>query len=365
MNEINTPSHLGSEVLPEGPPPAPPPGPIMQSVVIGFKAVYIVVLLLGAAWLFSNIRQIDSDSQAVVMRFGRIVHTQKSGLLLAWPRPIEEVQLLPGPDRQLSQAVEALPAVEGILSEATGTAASTSTIPASASPYITGDNNIVLLDASLIYHITDPERYFLAKSHITSALNRLFHATAVRITAEWSLNDFLVAQPSAAGGSSGQTITALRDAVRQNLLDTMNQKLQTLTQEGVGLGITIDRIDMTAWLPPQAKIAFDAVLTATQTANQNIAAARTAAENRRQGAAREGDRVVSAAQATAKERIVGATVDTSRISAIKEASTAETRSSLMNRAYRDDIGKIFAKAGTVTVVDSKGSAHYILPGNQQ
>src|SRR6201999_1877296 len=62
---------------------APPPGPIVQSVRIGFRAIYLATLLLAVVWLFSNIRQISPDSQAVVQRFGRIVRTQSAGLLIA------------------------------------------------------------------------------------------------------------------------------------------------------------------------------------------------------------------------------------------------------------------------------------------
>jgi len=95
---------------PVGPPPGPPPGPIAQSVAIGFRVVYAAALLLLVIWLTSNIREIASDSQVVVTRFGRIVRAQEAGLLLAWPRPIEQVQILPGPERLLSQDVAALPA---------------------------------------------------------------------------------------------------------------------------------------------------------------------------------------------------------------------------------------------------------------
>ena len=122
---------------------------------------------------------------------------------------------------------------------------------------------------------------------------------------------------------------------------------------------------MTAFLPPKAKVAFDAVLTATQKANQNIAAARTDAEHLRQGAQREGDRGVSAAQATAKERVVNATVDTSQIDALEKAETHQTRNSLLEQAYRNGVASIFKKVGTVTVVDPEGGAHYILPGNDK
>jgi len=126
----------------DGQQPAEAPGPILQSAVIGFRIVYVVTLLLGVLWLGSNCRVISSDTQAVVTEYGRVVRTQKAGLLLAWPRPIEAVRLLPGPDRQLSRSVAALPPVAGI---ASSTGVNGNTVPAGATPYLTGDGKVVLL----------------------------------------------------------------------------------------------------------------------------------------------------------------------------------------------------------------------------
>ena len=345
--------------LADGPPPAAPPGPILQSAAIGFRAVYIVTLLLGVLWLGSNCRVISSDSQAVVMRFGRIVRTQEAGLLIAWPRPIEQVRLLPGPDRQLSRAVAALPPVAGI---APATGLNGDTVPPGATPYLTGDGKVVLLDATLIYRITDPAAYVLSQDHIAQALDRLFRASAVRVAAGQGLNDFLVFQ--SAGDQSGpESIEAIRGAVRDRLLSSINARLKALNDQGDGLGVEVDRIDMTALLPPQAKLAFDAVLTAAQKADENIATANTAAEQRRQGAQREADRLISAAQAVALERTVTANVDTTSITAIERASGAHA--GLAEQAYRNTVGSVLGKAGQVIVIDPKSGQRVLMNGPAQ
>jgi regulator of protease activity HflC (stomatin/prohibitin superfamily) len=342
----------------DGPPPAAAPGPIVQSAAIGFRVVYIVTLILGVIWLGSNFRIVSSDSQAVVMQFGRIVRTAKPGLLLALPRPIEQVRLLPGRDRQLPHAVAALPAIGGI--SAASSDAASNTTPAGATPYLTGDGNVVLLDAILTYRITDPSAYVLSKDHVLPALDRLFRASAVTVAAGQGLNDFLVAQPTTGPGGAQTTINAVRAAVRERLLNTLNARLKTLNDTGDGLGVEIDRIDMTAWLPPQAKLAFDAVLTAGQKADQNIAAASTAAELRRQGAQREADRLISTAQAIAVERTTNATLDTTSIAAIERTSGA--RAGLEQQAYRNNIGQVLAKAGAVIVVDPNSGKRVMLTG---
>jgi regulator of protease activity HflC (stomatin/prohibitin superfamily) len=348
-----------------GPPPVPPPGPIAQSVAIGFRVVYAVTLLLIVVWLVSNIREIPSDSQAVVTRFGRIVRTQASGLLIAWPRPIEQVQLLPGPQRLLSQDIAALPAPSDKAQALIGPGAQGGQAQA-VSPYMTGDGNVLVLSASLIYRITDPIAYALAESHVAPALDRLFRATTVRVTAGRGLNEFLVVETADEETDDGaQPVAALRGEVREALLTAMNDRLQSLTDSGASLGIAVERIDMTAYLPPDAKTAFDAVLLASQAADRGVAMARTDGERRRQEAARERERLLSAAQAAAKELISKANVDTLRISALEQEATTTTRGSMIMREYRNGVADIIGRTQSVTLVDPQSGARFILPGSQQ
>ncbi len=378
--------------VPSGPPPPPPPGPIAQSVAIGFRAIYFAMGLLALLWLVSNFREIAPDSQAVVLRLGRIVRTQQAGLLIAWPRPIEQVRLLPGPDRQLSQQVSTLP-VESEKAGTLLTATSEGKLPTGVAPYLTGDGNVVLLDATLIYRIEDPVGYTLSETHIAAALDRLFRASTVRVTAGHNLNDFLVvanndattaaaaskdaqdddadddapggdAPPAAPAASTASAVT-LRAEVRDALLATINARLRELAATGVSLGIEVQRIDMTAWLPPQAKTAFDAVLTATQAADRGVAVARTDAERRRQEADRERDRLLAAAQATAQELVSEANVNTARISALEKETATQGRGNILLREYRDGVGSIMSRVGSTTVVDPQGGVRVVLPGKSR
>ncbi len=348
-----------------GPTPAPPPGPIAQSVAIGFRAVYVATALLALLWATNNVREIAPDSQAVVLRFGRIVRAQQAGLLIAWPRPIETVRLLPGPDRQLSQDVDVLPAESD---KARAVIESGTQLPANVAAFLTGDGNVVLLNATLFYRIADPVAFALSETHVEAALNRAFRASSVRVTAGRNLNDFLVVQNasgSAGNDADAQAITALRSEVRSMMLQSINERLQQLATQGASLGIEVQRIDMTAWLPPEAKTAFDAVLTATQAADRGVAMARTDAERRRQEAEKESNRLVSAAEATAKEMVTGAHVATANILAIEHEATPQTRNSLLLHAYRDAIGDIMNRVGSVTLIDPQSGTRFVLPGKQK
>jgi modulator of FtsH protease HflK len=350
---------------PTGPPPPPPPGPIAQSVAIGFRAVYAAGVLLLVLWLTSNVREIPSDSQAIVLRFGRIVRAQESGLLVAWPRPIERVELLPGPDRQLSHDVSALPAPTEKSQALVGPFGPEEALPQNITPYLTGDGNVVLLDATLIYRINDPIAYALARSHVAPALDRLFRAASVHVAAGRDLNDFLVVQSGSDLQSATQAVVALRAEVRSSFIESMNARLQALAAAGAPLGVQIERIDMTPALPPEAKTAFDAVLLATQAADRGVAVARTDAERRRQEANRERDELLSAAQATATELVSRANVDTARILALAREETPATRNSLLLREYRAEVSQIMNRVGSAVLIDPRTGVRFVLPGRQK
>jgi modulator of FtsH protease HflK len=160
-------------------------------------------------------------------------------------------------------------------------------------------------------------------------------------------------------------VVALRSAARESLLRSMNARLAKLAEAGAPLGVTLERIDMTAWLPPEAKSAFDAVLVATQAADRGVAVARTDAERRRQEADRERDRLLAAASATARERISNANVSTARILALAHEETPATRNSVLLREYRAGVTDIMNRVGSATLVDPSSGARFVLPGKEK
>src|SRR4029077_10581571 len=99
-----------------------------------------------------------------------------------------------GPQRLLSQDVAAPPPPSDKAQALIGTGSGQGAQLQAVSPYLTGDGNVVVLSASLIYRITDPMAYALAESHVAPALDRLFRAATVQITAGRGLNEFLVVE---------------------------------------------------------------------------------------------------------------------------------------------------------------------------
>jgi regulator of protease activity HflC (stomatin/prohibitin superfamily) len=335
----------------------PAAGPMVQSVQVAFLALRIFTLLLALGWATANMRQVPPGSQAVVVRLGRVVRVQPSGLVLALPRPIETVVTLPSFERQMVLKIAAGTArVPGIVDDIT----LPGDVPEDAGLYLTGDGSIVLMDAAITWRITDAATYYVAASHVAPALRRIFMDAAVRVAASRPLDDFLAVRPERANDPAAQ---AARSAVRGDLVTAMNQELRALDQAGGGLGVEVTRADVTALLPPGAKSSFDAVLDATQRAEQGLASARTDALRTQQQAQRDRDTILTNANASAQERLGRARSDTAQITAL-ESKAAGAQPGLLDQLYRERIGPILAQAGTVNTIDAKAVSRLILPGGQ-
>lgn len=334
-------------------------GPLGQSVAYAFRFLFVVACLIAAGWFFSNIHQIPPDSQAVVIRFGAVARTQGPGLLIALPRPIEKVIVLPAHDRQIPLSIARF--ADAPVEEA-GSAPGyeLSDDPRLNSGFLlTGDSAVVDLQAQLFYQITDPVAYMIAAQHVAPALQRLFIASAISVVAGRDLDSILVARPEIA---SRATEVARRDRLRSDLMNAVNRRLQELAEAGSGLGVTVSRVDLVPAIPAAAKAAFDNVLVVSQNAQTRIATSRTYAQTMMQETNRETDRIATNATAAADERISNAKVATASIAALAQQTEGMSRGMQMSRLYYDRIGGVLKKAGRVEAVDPSGAAHVLLPG---
>ena len=322
-------------------------GPVVQSLRIGFRVLYVATLLLALGWTVSNCRQVPPDSQFVVLRFGQVVRVQPAGLLLAWPRPVEQVESLPARARQIELKV----------------VARTAGVPTDAGTYLTGDGGAMLLGATLTWHVVDPVAYFQARTHVGPALNRLFAASAVTIAAGRSIDEFLVVRPERDG--TDPMVQAQRQAVRGDLVKEINRRLRALEVQGAPLGIEVTRADIDALLPPAAKPGFDAVLAATQRAEEELAGARTQATLTVQTGDRDHDRILTQAHASAEERVDQARSQVAAIAALETRDDPAGRPGLLDRLYRERIAAVLGQAGHVTAVDPQGGSRLIMSGGQQ
>jgi regulator of protease activity HflC (stomatin/prohibitin superfamily) len=389
--------------------PTPSLGPGAQAVRLAFWFVVVIALLAAGVWATSNVRRIPADSRAVVMRFGAFVRTQDAGLLVAMPQPFETVLLIPGSARVLEQRISSLdrdpraraadpvaatqssqssqssqtmplPLGEasslGIPSDATSldSASSDSALPDNTGPtlpdalagsgyVLTGDEGVVQLSATLYYRVVDPYAYVLQKERLESALQRVVAAAVVEVTAGRDLDSILVARPELL--SSDQQMAVKREQLRGDMAQAVQRHLDALAAAHAGLGIEVARMDVQAQFPATAVDAFNSVLTSLQTADRNIADARTTAENIRQGAQQSADQILQSAQASASERVATAQAETTTILQLETPLDANSDPGLLARAYRDRIQQILSKAGRVTTIDPHDASSLVLPGKIQ
>jgi regulator of protease activity HflC (stomatin/prohibitin superfamily) len=327
-----------------------------QIARISFRFLFAVVCVVAAGWALSNVRQIPADSRAIVLRLGAIAGEHGPGLLIAWPRPIEEIVVLPARDRQIELNVE------GVRSSLPpGIAIS----PAENAEFLlTGDSGIVLLQATVFYQITDAAAYVLAGEHVKVALQRLFAASAVAVCAGRGLDAILTTRAPAEADADHMP-RSRQERFRTDLVAAVNRRITALAAEGAGLGVSVSRIDLTASLPPAVEAAFDQVLTTTQTADRDLAVARADASRTTQSAHQERDRILAEAVALAAERRTEALTRTASITAINPQYAGEARAALINRIYYERIAALFRKAGRIDAFDPRSGARLYLPGRPE
>ena len=338
-----------------------PKGAWAESLRIVFRLVFIGMLVLAALWSMSNVRRIQPQNRAVVLRFGEFDRVADSGLLLALPRPIEEVVIIPARDTQIRLASlnDPRPPPSNNLGLRDDAAARWN-----SDFFLTGDGGIVHLDAHICYRIIDPRAYVLAMTHVEPALFRIYEAAALSLIARSELDDIMVARPERPATEADRA-AARRQQLHADLVTAMNEGLSELARQDVGLGVEVSRIDLSAALRSRAAEAYNDVLTSIQAADQRVAEARTSAERRAQEANQTHDRIIEDAKAAAAERVSLATAQTAEVAALAERLKSSSRDALLTQAFNERIGPILKKVGQVTAIDPRQAARLVIPGGAQ
>lgn len=345
-----------------------PAGPWLQAGRLAFVALYAVTLLIALRWTVSNVQAIDPQNSAVVLRFGAIHRVAGAGLLWAWPPPLERIVLLPSAETVIEQQVTGLQRSEAarqseMSSEDDDEAEPLNDALAGSGYLLTGDAGIVQLDLRVFYKLSDPVAYLLQRERLAPALDRVVTRTALAVCATRDLDTILVARPELVkADGSGSDAAAHRERLRSELLQQINARLGVLKLDGADLGIEVVRVDVQSALPAATLGAFNAVLTASQQAERNIAEAQSDAAWTVQQANQAADRALQVAQAAASERLAKAQTDTAAVQQLAQSLRENLDPGLLQRVYRERIGAVIAKAGSVTTIDPRDESRLIVPG---
>jgi membrane protease subunit HflK len=278
-----------------------------------------------ACWALSGLYVVQPDQEAVVTRFGAYARSDGPGLRYHLPAPIEAVEKV---------SVTALNRLD-----IGGTAGAD--VPAE-SLMLTGDENIVDLNFTVQWRISDAARY-------------LFRLTdpeaAVKMTAESAMREVV-------GKARLQSIlTTGRGQVQQDAADLMQRVLDSWSA-----GVTVVEVQIRTANPPQEVIAaFREVANAGQDAEASVNEANTYRNRVVNEAKGDAARIVQAAQAYREQVVREAQGEADRFDAI-DAEYKKAPGVTRQRLYTETMERILRNSNKVVVDTGKtGTAPIVLP----
>lgn len=288
----------------------------------GGGMIALLVLVGVVIWGLTGIYTVGQAERGVVLRFGKHVRDEPPGLHYHLPYPIETV-ILPMVTREnrIEFGLETFPNGQTRLDTA-------------ASLMLTGDENIIDIQFSVVWVIKDPAAYLF---------NVRNPDETVRWAAESAMREVVGQMPLQRALTDGRgDIEARTRTILQGLMDEY------------GSGIEIRRLQVQKNAPPsEVGDAFSQVQRARQQRDQK----RLEAETRRNQiipvARGERAAMIEAAEAYKESVVLNATGDAERFSAIHGAykgNPGVTRS----RIYIETMEQVFKNANKL-VTDSNGS----------
>ena len=278
-----------------------------------------------AAWALSGIYMVQPDEEAVVTRFGAYARSEAPGLRYHLPGPIENVEKV---------SVTALNRLD-----VGGQGASS--VP-EESLMLTGDENIVDLNFSVQWRVSDAARYLFRLADPEAA---------VKMTAESAMREVI------GKANLTQILTTGRGDVQAQAADLMQRTL-----DAWGAGVTVVEVQIrTANPPPEVIAAFREVTNAGQDADAAINEANTYRNRVINEAKGDAARITQAAQAYREQVVREAQGEAERFDAIMveyRRAPAVTR----QRLYTETMEQIL-RASNKVVVDTPqgGTAPIVLP----
>jgi Cu+-exporting ATPase len=223
------------------------------------RVALAVVVLLALAWAANGITQIGPDEKGVVLRFGRPVAMLDPGLAYCWPWPIDRVVRVQ-PDRIRTVEIGFRAAQEKTetplgWSSTHGNAANRLEEEALM---ITGDGNLVVLQATVRYRMVAPEVFLFEVNDVDAIVRAAAESVLRTMVASRHFSDLL---------------TSHREKFQQEVLQRLKNHCADYQ-----LGIAFDGFSLHDLHPPQQVVrAYYEVAKATEEYDMRKMEAETAA----------------------------------------------------------------------------------------
>lgn len=190
----------------------------------GFGSGKVIVLLVIAAiviWLLSGLYRVEPNEEGVVLVFGRYTETTEPGLHWNWPAPIGEVE---------TPSVESINAIE-VGFRTTKTSGATQDDVAQESLMLTGDQNIIDIDFTVLWRVSDARNYLF---------NIREPSETVKTAAESAMRDII-----------GQTEIQRALTESRGDIEVETRELLQSILDSYGSGILITQIQLQNVQPPE------------------------------------------------------------------------------------------------------------------
>ena len=250
----------------------------------------IIAAIIVLAGVFTSYFTVPTDSQAVVLRFGKYNRTEEPGLNFKLPFWFETKEIIP---------------VERRLKMEFGYGTKGSTNPFQTRPQehyeeqsmITGDKNAASVEWVIQYRISDPEAYLFKVRDPEETMRDASESVMREVVGDRTVDE---------------VITIGREAIATDAL----LKLQELV-DSYGLGLKIDQLQLKNVNPPrQVQSSFNEVNQAQQDKAKQINVAKGLYNKAVPKGEGEADQKISAAEGEKLQRVNEATGDAERFLAL-------------------------------------------------
>lgn len=301
---------------------------------ISGRGILLLIVAALAVWMASGIYRVDTNEAGVVLRFGRFAYITQPGLRWHWPWPVETA---------LTPRVTTVNREEigfRTIGDISGRAGQQRDVP-EESLMLTGDENIVDIDFTVLWQVKNPQEFLFNVSD---------PARTIKQVAESAMREVV---------GKNQIQFILTDG-RTKVADDTRQLLQKVLDD-YGAGITINQIALQRTEPPQSVIdAFRDV----QAAQADRERAQNEAEAYRNDilprARGEAQRLLQQAEAYKQETIANAQGEAARfLSVYNEYKLAKDVTA--KRMYIETMEQILRGTNKVLLDNQSGTGQGVVP----
>ena len=295
-----------------------------------------LIVILVVLICCSGIRVIDNSEVGIVLRLGRLVgdtreeQIHQPGLLLAFPYVIDEVIKVP------------VGKVQEVPIKTHAASADPSYADIGKTGYIiTGDENILHVDATLKYKIKDPVEYALYTGDPAAAIQGIVSGVMTGCASSTGVDGLLTDQ---------------KDAFAQEVVHQAQVIL-----DGLDAGVEIIGLEFQSITPPYAlKYHFNQVNAAYVEKETKIQEANQYREKVVPDAKAQADKLVSDAKVNQSERLTTANDKVAEFNGLFE-EYQRNQDVVWERVFRDKVTAIFNKMGGKLVLPEGGTPQIFLP----